>query len=60
MNVFLVADGDQVLFDTSQALVNSEYPVLYYAHASRVPNVRRLASSFTEFMEEFLEYEEFN
>lgn len=56
---FMEADGDQVLFDTSQGLVNGEYPVVYYSHDARPPSVRRLASSFSEFMEEFLEYEAF-
>jgi hypothetical protein len=56
---WLEADGDQVLFDTSQGLVGGEYPVMYYAHSSRPPTVRRLASSFREFVEEFLQYEAF-
>ncbi|MCA3019685.1 MAG: SMI1/KNR4 family protein [Rhodocyclaceae bacterium] len=54
------ADGDQVLFDTSKGLVNGEYPVVYYAHEGRPPHVRHLASSFTEFLEGFLQYEAFN
>lgn len=57
---FMEADGDQVLFDTSQGLVNGEYPVMYYAHDDRPPSVRRIASSFKEFMEAFLQYEAFN
>lgn len=57
---FMEADGDQVLFDTSNGLVNREYPVVYYAHNARPPSVRVLASSFTAFVEEFLEYEAFN
>lgn len=56
---FMEADGDQVLFDTSQGLVNGEYPVVYYALDDRPPSVRRIAASFTDFMEEFLQYEAF-
>ena len=56
---FMQADGDQVLFDTSQGLVNGEYPVVYYAHDARPPSIRRIAASFTDFMEEFLQYEVF-
>lgn len=56
---FMEADGDQVLFDTSQGLVNGEYPVVYYSHDARPPSVRRIAASFTDFMEEFLQYEAF-
>lgn len=56
---FLEADGDQVLFDTRRGLVHGEYPVVYYAHAARPASVRPLAASFTEFMEQFLQYEAF-
>lgn len=56
---WLEADGDQVLFDTSQGLVGGEYPVMYYAHSGRPPTVRRLASSFREVLDEFLEYDAF-
>lgn len=56
---FMESDGDQVLFDTSQGLVNGEYPVVYNAHDDQPPSVRRLASSFEEFMETFLQYEAF-
>ena len=31
-NYFWEADGDQVVFDISQGLIDGEYPVLYYAH----------------------------
>ena len=48
---FMQADGDQFLFDTSQGLVNGEYPVVYYAHDARPPSIRRIAASFTDFME---------
>ena len=57
---FMEADGDQVLFDTHQGLVNGEYPIVYYSHESRPPSVRVLATSFAEFMEQFLEYEAFS
>jgi hypothetical protein len=50
------ADGDQVLFDTRNGLQHGEYPVVYYSHALATPKTRLLASSFTEFMESFLEY----
>lgn len=56
---FMEADGDQVLFDVRQGLVNDEYPIVYYSHASRPPSVRVLTASFSEFMEQFLEYEAF-
>ena len=56
---FMEADGDQVLFDVSQGLVDGEYPVVYYAHAASPASVRVLARSFAEFMEAFLRYEEF-
>jgi SMI1/KNR4 family protein SUKH-1 len=56
---WMEADGDQVLFDVSQGLINDEYPVMYYAHESRPPSVRLLASTFVEFMEGFLEYPAF-
>ena len=53
---FMEADGDQVLFDTSRGLLMGEYPIMYWAHEGRPPSVRKLASSFGEFMEGFLEY----
>lgn len=56
---FMEADGDQVLFDTSRGLVGGEYPIMYWAHDERPPSVRQLASSFSEFMEEFLTYTSF-
>jgi len=56
---FMMADGDQVLFDVSGGLVNGEYPVLYYDHESRPPTVRKLADSFDQWLNEFLEYDEF-
>jgi hypothetical protein len=57
---FMEADGDQVLFDTSRGLVGGEYPIMYWAHEGRPPSVRKLADSFGEFMQGFLEYPEFN
>jgi len=56
---FMEADGDQVLFDTRRGLVRGEYPVMYWAHEARPPEVRRLAEGFGEFMEEFLQYPAF-
>jgi hypothetical protein len=32
---------------------------MYWAHAKKPPSVRKLASSFGDFMEEFLEYSSF-
>ena len=52
------ADGDQVLFDVSNGLVNGEYPVMYYDHESHPPVVRKLADDFTTFLNEFLDYEQ--
>jgi hypothetical protein len=56
---FMEADGDQVLFDTRRGLDGGEYPIMYWAHEGRPPSVRQLASSFGEFMEEFLAYPAF-
>jgi hypothetical protein len=56
---FMEADGDQVLFDTSSGLIGGEYPVMYWAHDNRPPSVRRLASTFGEFIEGFLAYPAF-
>jgi hypothetical protein len=56
---FMEADGDQVLFDTARGLVDGEYPIMYWAHEDRPPSARRLAGSFGEFMEQFLEYSAF-
>lgn len=55
----LEADGDQVLFDTRNGLIDGEYPVVYYAHEQWPPSVRQLAPGFAAFFEEFLEYSEF-
>lgn len=43
---FVQADGDQVLWDVRQGLRSGEYPVYYYAHESRPPEVRRIAATF--------------
>jgi hypothetical protein len=56
---FMEADGDQVLFDVSNGLVDGEYPVMYYSHESRPPSVRLLATSFPKFLSTFLDYPEF-
>jgi SMI1 / KNR4 family (SUKH-1) len=57
---FMEADGDQILFDLSQGLVNGEYPIVYYAHSARPASVRVLSNSFEQFMNEFLNYAEFS
>jgi hypothetical protein len=57
---FMEADGDQVLFDVARGLVNGEYPIMYWAHEGQPPDVRKLADTFVEFMETFLEYQEFH
>jgi hypothetical protein len=56
---FMEADGDQVLFDIRHGLIDGEYPVVYYSHSTRPPHVRALASSFFDFMEQFLDYQAF-
>lgn len=53
---FMEADGDQVLFDVSRGLLDGEYPIIYWAHESRPPSVRKLADGFPQFMEECLSY----
>lgn len=53
---FMEADGDQVLFDVSEGLIDGEYPVMYYAHEAAPADVRRLANTFGEFMAAFLDY----
>ncbi len=50
---FRDADGDQVLFDVSNGLINNEYPVYYYSHESRPPTVEKLANSFSEWLENY-------
>lgn len=56
---FMEADGDQVLFDVKDGLRNDEYPIMYYAHESRPPTVRKLADDFYTFIENLLDREEF-
>jgi hypothetical protein len=56
---FMEADGDQVLFDVAGGLVKAEYPIMYWAHEERPPSVRKLADTFAEFVETFLDYPEF-
>jgi hypothetical protein len=55
---FMEGDGDQVLFDTSHKDELGEYPVYYYAHDPGT--VRKIASSFEQWLNEFPEYEEFS
>jgi hypothetical protein len=47
---WLEADGDQVLFDVKRH-PGSDPPVFYYAHEALPPQVRRIAASFTEWIE---------
>jgi hypothetical protein len=56
---FMEADGDQVLFDIKKGLRNGEYPVMYYAHESCPPTVRKLADDFKAFLDGLLDREEF-
>jgi SMI1-KNR4 cell-wall len=56
---FMEADGDQVMFDLRGGLIDGEYPIVYYAHGVK-QKTRLLANSFTEFMENFLTYTDFN
>ena len=56
---FMEADGDQVLFDVKQGLQNGEYPVMYYDHQTKPVQVKKLESSFRDWLEKFLSYEAF-
>jgi hypothetical protein len=56
---FMEADGDQVLFDVKNGLRIGEYPIMYYAHESRPPTVRKLADDFRTFLEGLLDRAEF-
>ncbi len=47
----LEADGDQVLFDLSNGLIDGEYPVMYYDHECNPPRVTKIADSFKSFLE---------
>ena len=51
---FLEADGEQVLFDVTGGLKGGEYPVMYYAHEDVPPSVRKLADSFSLWLQQFL------
>jgi hypothetical protein len=55
---FMEADGDQVLFDVTNGMVNGEYPVMYHAHESSPPSVRKLADDFETFLIDFLDYQQ--
>ena len=48
---FLEADGDQVLFDVSDGLIDGEYAACYYAHAESPARVTQVADSFAEWIE---------
>jgi hypothetical protein len=54
---FLEADGDQVLFDTKEGLIDGEYPVYYYySHESYPPKVRKIANSFNDWIAKLPDY----
>lgn len=55
--VFMLADGDQALFDVRGGLRDGEYPVYYYAHETAPATVTRVASGFAQFLNEFLQYQ---
>jgi hypothetical protein len=46
----LYADGDEMLFDVSNGLIEGEYPVLFFSHASSPPFVSKQADSFAEWL----------
>lgn len=51
---FKEADGDNLVFDTSNGLINGEYSVLYYAHdfaKDEDRGLRKLADSFGKWLE---------
>lgn len=52
---FLEADGDQVLFDVTDGLVDGEYPLVYYAHDDEPPSVRPLARSLPQLLSSLLD-----
>lgn len=56
---FMEADGDQVLFDVKKCPRGCEFPIMYYAHESRPPTVRKLADSFQSFFDGLLDRREF-
>ena len=37
---------------------HGEYPIMYYAHESHPPSVRKLADDFETFLNDFLDYEQ--
>ena len=47
---WLDADGDQVLFDLRNDS-SDDPPVFYYSHEANPPCIRRIASSFSEWLE---------
>lgn len=55
---FMLADGDQVLFDTTRDPTDGEYAVMYYAHEASPPRITKLADSFPQFLGEFMDYED--
>ncbi len=55
---WLNADGDSVFFDLIHKYVSGEYPVMYYSHEDHPPRIKKLADSFSEFINHCFEYEE--
>ncbi|CAG0967415.1 hypothetical protein ARNL5_01383 [Anaerolineae bacterium] len=54
--MFMLADGDQALFDVKGDLKKGEYAVYYYAHDW--PKVIRIFNGFEDFMNGFLRLQE--
>jgi len=50
---WLEMDGDQVLFDVANGLVEEEYPIFYYAHEEGT--VRKLETSFENWINKALD-----
>jgi hypothetical protein len=53
---FLEADGDQLLFNVQHGLKGGEYPVIYYSHENHPPTVKKIADSFSEFLDNCFSY----
>ena len=54
--MFMLADGDQALFDVKRGLRKGEYPVYYYAHDW--PKIIHIFDGFEDFMNGFLKLPE--
>lgn len=53
-DTFILADGDQSLFDMSGGLVDGEYPIVYYDHEMEPPRLVRISDTFEDFLNNFL------